>query len=155
MSSHDIGYSTNPLIRQEAGDMMRQVLGEERFTRHQPLHSALEAGVHFNLASDAPVTSPDWRRTVVAAVRRATRSTPGISGDPERITGLQALAAMTIDAAWQDHAEHFKGALIPGMAADLCLLSTPWPDDEEIEKLLDAEVRLTLSGGRIVHQSNS
>jgi hypothetical protein len=41
------------------------------------------------------------------------------------------------------------------MAADLCLLSNPWPDDEEIEKLLDAEVRLTLSGGRIVHQSNS
>ncbi|MDR6687163.1 putative amidohydrolase YtcJ [Arthrobacter sp. 1088] len=155
MASHHIGYSTNPLIREEAGDMMRQVLGEERFSRHQPLHSALEAGVHFNLASDAPVTSPDWRRTVAAAVRRATRSTPGNPGDPERITGLQALAAMTIGAAWQDHAEHFKGALMPGMAADLCLLSNPWPDDEEIEKLLDAEVRLTLSGGRIVHQSNS
>jgi predicted amidohydrolase YtcJ len=155
MSSHDIGYSTNPLIREEAGDMMRQVLGEDRFSRHQPLRSALDAGVHFNLASDAPVTSPDWRRTVAAAVRRATRSTPGNSGDPERITGRQALAAMTIDAAWQDHAEHFKGALIPGMAADLCLLSNPWPDDGEIEKLLDAEVRLTLSGGRVVHQSNT
>jgi predicted amidohydrolase YtcJ len=152
MASHHIGYSTNPLIREEAGDMMRQVLGEDRFSRHQPLHSALEAGVHFNLASDAPVTSPDWRRTVAAAVRRSTRSTPGNSGDPERITGLQALAAMTIGAAWQDHAEHFKGALMPGMAADICLLSNPWPDDAEIEKLLDAEVRLTLSDGRLVHQ---
>ena len=155
MASHGIGYSTNPLIRQEAGDIMRQVLGEDRFSRHQPLQSALEAGVHLNLASDAPVTSADWRRTVVAAVRRATRSRPGKPRDPELITGLQALAAMTIHAAWQDHAEHFKGALTPGMAADLCLLSNPWPVDEEIEKLLDTEVRLTLSGGRAVHQSTS
>ncbi|VXB10147.1 Amidohydrolase [Arthrobacter sp. 9V] len=153
MASHGIGYSTNPLIRQEAGDIMRQVLGEDRFSRHQPLQSAFGAGVQVNLASDAPVTSPDWRRTVVAAVRRATRSQPGAPHDPERITGLQALTAMTINAAWQDHAEHFKGALTPGMAADLCLLSNPWPVDEEIEKLLDTEVRLTLSGGRVVHQS--
>ncbi|MFJ5955105.1 amidohydrolase [Paenarthrobacter sp. NPDC092416] len=155
MAANGIGYSTNPLIRQEAGDMMRGVLGEERFSRHQPLHSALEAGVHFNLASDAPVTSPDWRLTVVAAVRRATRSTPGAPDDPERITGLQALAAMTSQAAWQDHAEHFKGALVPGMAADLCLLASPWPDDEEIEKLLETDIRLTVSGGRVVHQSTT
>lgn len=155
MASHGIGYSTNPLIRQEAGGIMREVLGEDRFSRHQPLRSALGAEVQFNLASDAPVTSTDWRRTVVAAVRRATRDQPGTTGDPERITGLQALAAMTTNAAWQDHAEHFKGALTPGMAADLCLLSQPWPVDEDIEKLLDTRIELTLSGGRVVHQSTS
>lgn len=153
MAGHGIGYSTNPLIRAEAGDMMRHVLGAERFSRHQPLRSAVEAGVRFNLASDAPVTSADWRRTVVAAVRRGTRSTPGNPDDPERITGLESLAAMTIHAAWQDHAEHFKGALVPGMAADLCMLSSPWPADQDIERLLDAEIRLTLSAGRVVHQS--
>ena len=115
----------------------------------------METGVRFNIASDAPVTSPDWRRTVVAAVRRATRSTPGAPGDPERITGLQALAAMTVEAAWQDHAEHFKGSLLPGRTADLCLLSTAWPADEEIDKLTDTDIRLTMSGGRVVHLSTS
>ncbi|MEV7604797.1 amidohydrolase [Paenarthrobacter sp. NPDC089322] len=155
MAAEGIGYSTNPLIRTEAGDMMRQVLGEERFSRHQPLDSALKAGVRFTIASDAPVTSADWRRTVAAAVRRSTRTRPGNPDDPERITGLQALAAMTINAAWQDHAEEFKGALVPGMTADLCMLSVPWPDDDEIEKLLDAQITLTLSGGRVVHQSTS
>ena len=155
MAERGIGYSTNPLIRQEAGDIMRQVLGEDRFSRHQPLRSAVETGVRFNIASDAPVTSPDWRRTVVAAVRRATRSTPGAPGDPERITGLQALAAMTVEAAWQDHAEHFKGSLLPGRTADLCLLSTAWPADEEIDKLTDTDIRLTMSGGRVVHLSTS
>lgn len=153
MADHGIGYSTNPLIRSEAGDIMRRVLGEERFARHQPLRSALDAGVCFNLASDAPVTSPDWRRTIVAAVRRGTASTPGDPNDPERITGLQALASMTSKAAWQDHAEHFKGSLLPGMAADLCLLSDPWPGDGDIETLPGARITLTVAGGRIVHQA--
>jgi predicted amidohydrolase YtcJ len=151
MAAHGIGYSTNPLIRAEAGDAMRRVLGEERFAQHQPLRSALEAGVQFNLASDAPVTSTDWRRTIVAAVRRSTRTRPGSPSDPERLTGLEALAAMTVQPAWQDKAEHFKGALIPGKAADLCLLSQPWPEDREIESLLDNAAALTLSGGRVVH----
>lgn len=153
MADHGIGYSTNPLIRSEAGDIMRTVLGEERFIRHQPLRSALEADVEFNLASDAPVTSPDWRRTIVAAVLRGTVSTPADPADPERITGLQALASMTCKAAWQDHAEHFKGSLLPGMVADLCLLSEPWPSDGEIEALLHTGIRLTVAGGRIVHQA--
>lgn len=151
MADHGIGYSTNPLIRAEAGDAMRRVLGEERFAQHQPLRSALDAGVQFNLASDAPVTSTDWRHTIVAAVRRSTRTRPGSPSDPERLTGLEALTAMTVQPAWQDRAEHFKGALIPGRAADLCLLSEPWPEDGEIESLLDNGAALTLSGGRVVH----
>lgn len=151
MAVHGIGYSTNPLIRAEAGDAMRRVLGEERFARHQPLRSALNTGVHFNLASDAPVTSTDWRRTVIAAVRRSTRTRPGPPADPERLSGLEALAAMTVQPAWQDNAEHFKGALLPGMAADLFLLSQPWPQDREIESLLENSAALTLSGGRVVH----
>jgi hypothetical protein len=59
---------------------------------------------------------------------------------------------MTADAAWQDHAEDFKGRLIPGMAADLCVLSRPWPEDDAIEDLLDTEIVLTLAGGRPVHE---
>lgn len=155
MAAHGIGYSTNPLIRAEAGDAMRRLLGEERFANHQPLRSALDAGVHFNIASDAPVTSTDWRRTVLAAVRRSTRTTPGSPTDPQRLGGLEALAAMTVQPAWQDRAEHYKGALIPGMKADLCLLSDPWPDDRDIEKILHNTAVLTLSGGRIVHNVTS
>lgn len=155
MAAHGIGYSTNPLIRVEAGDAMRRLLGEKRFADHQPLRSALQAGVHFNIASDAPVTSTDWRRTVIAAVRRSTRTNPGLPNDPQRLGGLEALAAMTVQPAWQDRAEHYKGALIPGMKADLCLLSDPWPDDRDIENVLHNTAVLTLSGGRVVHDITS
>ncbi|MGN6405579.1 amidohydrolase [Sinomonas sp.] len=152
MARHGVGYSTNPLIRHGAGDAMRRLLGDARFTRHQPLHSASEAGIKFSLASDAPVASTDWRETIVAAVRRGTRTTTGAADDPERIGGRRALAAMTADAAWQDRAEKAKGRIIPGMAADLCVLSTPWPDDDRIEDLLEADVTLTLAAGRTVHE---
>jgi predicted amidohydrolase YtcJ len=152
MAGHGIGYSTNPLIRHGAGDAMRHLLGEERFARHQPLRTAASAGLRYTLASDAPVASTDWRETIVAAVRRGTRSTPGAPDDPERIGGLRALEAMTADAAWQDHAEHLKGRIVPGMAADLCVLSRPWPRDDGIEELLESDVVLTLAAGQPVHE---
>lgn len=152
MAEHAIGYSTNPLIRRGAGDAMRRLLGEDRFARHQPLQSAAHSGIRFTLASDAPVASTDWRETIVAAVRRGTRTAPGPADDPERIGGLRALEAMTADAAWQDHAEHLKGRVVPGMAADLCVLSRPWPHDDAIEELLESDVVLTLAAGRPVHE---
>jgi hypothetical protein len=152
MARHGVGYSTNPLIRHGAGDAMRHLLGDARFVRHQPLRSASEAGIKFSLASDAPVASTDWRETIVAAVRRGTRTTTGAPNDPERIGGRRALAAMTADAAWQDRAETAKGRIAPGMAADLCVLSRPWPDDERIEDLLEADITLTLAAGRTVHE---
>lgn len=151
MAQLGIGYSTNPLIRATAGDLMRDVMGEERFARHQPLRSAIAAGVPVNLASDSPVTSTDWRRTVIAAVRRGTPAHQGAETDPERISSLDALAAMTSLPAWQDHAETYKGTLRPGMVADLCVLDGPWPDDHAIEDLMEREVVLTAVGGRIVH----
>ncbi|WP_240630292.1 amidohydrolase [Specibacter cremeus] len=151
MAAHGIGYSTNPLIRASAGDLMRDVLGAERFEAHQPLNTALAAGVSLNIASDSPVTSTDWRQTVIAAVRRGTPAHPGTDADPERITSLQALAAMTSLPAWQDHAESFKGALRPGMAADLCVLDGPWPDDAAIEDLAGRDIVLTLVAGHPVH----
>ncbi|GAB2735635.1 amidohydrolase [Sinomonas soli] len=151
MARHGIGYSTNPLIRHGAGDAMRRILGDERFARHQPLRTASQTGVRFTLASDAPVASTDWRETIVAAVRRGTRTSPGMPGDPESIHGTEALAAMTAHASWQDHMEHVKGVLSPGMAADVCVLSAPWPDDADIEDLLATEVVLTLAAGIPVH----
>jgi predicted amidohydrolase YtcJ len=152
MARHGIGYSTNPLIRATAGDLMRGVMGEERFARHQPLRSAISAGVQLNLASDSPVTSTDWRRTIIAAVRRGTPARPGVADDPERITALEALAAMTSLPAWQDHAETYKGTLRPGMVADLTVLDGPWPDDDRVEELMEREVTLTAVGGEVVHQ---
>lgn len=151
MAAHGVGYCTNPLIRFGGGASLERLLGPERFEWHQPLASAARAGVKFTATSDAPVTSADWRGEVVAMVTRTTRD-HGLPVNPaERVTSRTALAAMTSTAAWQDHAETVKGALVPGQLADLCLLDRPWPADEEIHDLTSNSIRCTWSGGRLVH----
>lgn len=152
LAAHQIGYSTNPSIRAAGGDLIKRLLGEERFGRHQPLNSALQAGVKLNIASDAPVTDTDWRRTIAAAVTRDTVHAPGNPDDPERITTGQALAAMTSLPAWQDHAEDFKGQLAPGLAADLCVLEGPWPEAADIDQLAERKVAWTIAAGTVVHE---
>lgn len=155
MSENGIGYSTNPLIRFDAAPLMRRVLGSTWFRGHQPLNTALGAQVAFNIASDAPVTSTDWRRSIVAATTRATSDAAPDLNDPECITSLEALSAMTALPAWQDHAESYKGLLHPGMVADLCVLDGRWPQPGRIDQLLDRKVLLTLSNGVAVHDELS
>ncbi|WP_102159450.1 amidohydrolase [Zhihengliuella halotolerans] len=149
LGEHRIGYSTNPAIRSAAGRLMLDVLGGERFARHQPLASALAAGVPANIASDAPVTSPDWRHSVIAAATRDTTAGPG-GNDDERLPLRTALALMTGTPAWQDHAERDKGGVAPGQLADLCVLAGPLPEDPR--QLLQIPTALTVSGGRIVYR---
>lgn len=153
MAAHRIGYCTNPLIRHDAGAALERMLGPERFSVHQPLATARGVGAPFTASSDAPVASVDWRREIVAMVTRRTRDHSEPVRPSERLGSRAALAAMTTSAAWQDHAERRKGAILPGHYADLCLLEHPWPDDEEIDALASNPITRTWSGGQLVHGS--
>ncbi|MFL4474881.1 amidohydrolase [Paeniglutamicibacter sp. MACA_103] len=148
---HGVGLSTNPNIRAEAGALMKKILGSARFDWHQPLASLLSAGVSTNIASDAPVTTPDWRETVIAAVTRDTTAGPGAASDPERVGFAQALEMMTFQPARQDHAEHRKGRLAPGYLADLCILANPI--DRDIRTLRTNPAIHTISNGTLVHSA--
>ena len=145
-----LGYSTNPAIRSAAGALMRSLLGEKRFAAQQPLASAAARDLDVSIASDAPVTSPDWRQSVIAAVTRDTTAGPG-DGDAERLTIAQALAMMTQTPARQDHAENHKGRIAAGYLADLCILQGPI--DADVTRLADNPTRHTLVGGELVYSS--
>lgn len=149
LKRHGVGLSTNPSIRSEAGALMKRILGAERFDAQQPLASLLSAGVSTNIASDAPVTTPDWRESVIAAVTRDTTAGPGGATDPERVRFAQALEMMTIQPARQDHAEHRKGRLALGFLADVCILANPI--DRDIRALRTNPATHTISNGTLVH----
>lgn len=149
MARAGIGYSTNPSIRSEAGALMQKLLGQQRFEAQQPLATAAERGVGVSLASDSPVTSPDWRQSVIAAVTRNTSAGPG-DGEPERLTQAQALAMMTQTPAWQDHAEQDKGWIREGYLADLCILRDPL--SARVEELLNNPTSYTIVGGNVVYE---
>ena len=75
---------------------------------------------------------------------------PGIND--QRITLAEALRTYTINGAWRDFAEDWKGSLEAGKTADLCVLDRDLlsiaPHD-----IPDARVLMTVLGGQVVYQA--
>jgi predicted amidohydrolase YtcJ len=131
------------------GDRHRdRFMGPERAARMSPAASALRRGLHFTIHCDAPVVPMEPLRLVWAAVNR--RSTSGASiGADQRIGAMEALRAVTIDAAYQHFEEDVKGSLEPGKLADLVILSaSPLEDPARIDEIRVLE---TVIGGRSVY----
>ncbi|MFF3494785.1 amidohydrolase [Streptomyces sp. NPDC002795] len=150
MADLGIGASMNPGLRWLASDMITKILDADHAERAFPLRSALAAGVRTTTGSDAPCVAPDWLRGLSSAMLRDTRSGPSPVGPAERVTLTQAVRSCTATAAWQDHAEDWKGTLEPGKVADLCLLggSLLRTDPAELPFL---PVDLTVVEGEVVH----
>lgn len=149
MAAEGITLNSNPSIRWMVGDGVNPVIGAERNSRRQPLRTAWDAGVNVCSSSDAPVAPPDWRVMVAAASTRAIRTDPSRT-DGQRLSPREALTSLTANAAWQGHAESWRGALVPGMAADLVVMGGPvdWRDPWT---LTEVPVRATLVSGEVRH----
>jgi predicted amidohydrolase YtcJ len=134
------------------GDRHREIfMGPERAARMSPAASALARGVRFTIHCDSPVVPMEPLRLVWSAVNRKTRS-GFVVGPSERISVMQALRAVTIDAAFQHFEEADKGSLEPGKLADLVVLSkNPLEVPGQIDQI---EVLETLIGGRSVYRAS-
>lgn len=144
-----IGACFNPVII----STFATTLPEDRVRRTEPLGSALRAGVRPGITSDAPVVPPDWRPAVVYAVSRShCWEGPVPADDLEGITSLDALAMLTREAAYREHGEQWRGTLKVGQRADLAVLDGTWPDDPEVESLMDRPIALTMVDGQVVYR---
>ena len=108
----------------------------------------LAAGVRLALGSDFPVESPDPRLGLHAAVTRRPAGAAGPWRPEERLTREEALHGFTTGAAWASFAEGRRGALRPGMDADLTLLGEDVLAVDE-EALPGVPVLATVVGGRV------
>lgn len=144
------GLNMNPGIKATISDLMDELLGEERSAAQWPVRSAVRAGVHVSSSSDAPVTEPDWREAVAAMLLRESKASGRVSGPDEVVDIATAVRAYTIEPAWQDFAEDWKGSLEPGKVADLCVLggSLLAADPHDIP---DIPVDMTVLDGEVVH----
>lgn len=105
------------------GDRHRDIfLGPQRAARISPLKSAMDRGIRFTLHNDTPVTPVNPLLLVQTAVTRMTRG-GSVLGPDQRIPLMQALRAVTIDAAWQNFEEKERGSIEPGKFADLIILN--------------------------------
>ena len=132
------------------GDWHREsVAGPERAENISPTGWILAEGMPVSIHSDAPVTFPNSMRIFDSAVNRTTRS-GYIIGPDQRLTPLQALKAMTLDAAYQHFEEASKGSLEVGKLADLVILDKD-PLKVDPATIKDIRVMATIKEGRSIY----
>ena len=103
------------------GDTHIKNFGFERASKISLAASALKKNIPFTLHQDSPVIEPDMLETIWCAVNRITKSGV-VLGEDERISPLEAIKAVTINAAYQYFEENEKGSLKEGKLADLIIL---------------------------------
>ncbi len=129
------------------------LIGREREHEAYAVNSLLKAGAVVAFGTDYPVENiPPLRNLYAAVAREFEAGGPAGGWQPqEKINIEQALRAYTWGSAFAEFSEARKGTLTPGKFADLVVLSkdiTRLPARE----LLDAEVLLTMVGGRVVFE---
>ena len=133
------------------GDRHRDIfMGPERAAGISPLKSSIDRGIRFTVHDDTPVTPVDPLQLIWVSVNRLTRSDQ-VLGPEERVSPLDAMRAMTIDAAWQNFEEDTKGSIEPGKLADLVILSDN-PLTVDPLTIREIEVLETIVGGETVYR---
>lgn len=116
------------------GDIHIKNFGMERASRISLAKSAGDKGIMYTFHQDAPVIAPNMLETIWCAVNRITKN--GVTlGEDERVTPLDAVKAVTKNAAYQYFEEDMKGTIKPGKVADLVIL------DKNILKVDPMDIR--------------
>jgi len=147
--------SMQPYHAIDDGRWAEKVIGPERAKTTYAFRSLLDNGARIAFGSDWFVAPPSPLDGIYAAVTRRTLDDRNPDGwVPEQKIGVEeALRAYTIDAAYASFDEKHKGSLERGKLADIVVLDrdlTRIPP----ETIRDAVVRLTIVGGRVVHESS-
>lgn len=131
------------------GDIHLKNFGPLRGHHISPAKSALDYGVSFNFHTDCPVVMPNLFQTAWTAVNRITKN--GIVlGEDQRIDVLNALKALTINAAYLYFEENEKGSLKAGKNADLIIVDEN-PLTIDPTRLKDIKVLYCYKNGVLVY----
>ena len=132
------------------GDWHRDsVFGAERASRISPLQSTVKRNMPYTTHNDTPIVPPDMMRLLWSGVNRVTRSGK-LLGPDQRITPLEALKSMTINAAYQFFEENDKGSIEVGKLADLTVLSAN-PLKVDAMTIKDIRIEETIKEGKTVY----
>ncbi|MFQ6099333.1 MAG: amidohydrolase, partial [Armatimonadota bacterium] len=147
--------SMQPYHAIDDGRWAEERIGAERCRHAYAFRQLLDSGVRLSFGSDWPVAPISPLAGIDAAVNRRTVDGRHPNGwhPHQRITVPEALRAYTSDAAYAVFREQDLGALEPGKLADAAVLSLDITDPANREAIPEAEVILTILGGRVVHDA--
>jgi len=146
-AGRDVVVVTQPAFIHHSGE---RYLAEVPTNKHAWLYRCgafLRAGLRPAAGSDAPVAPPGALLGISAAVTRRAASGQAVAPE-EALTVQEALEMHTRAAAYAAFEEKERGALIPGMLADIALLSAD-PTAVEPDAIRDIRVRMTVIGGKV------
>jgi len=137
-----------PSLVAERGDRYLQLVPGDRIETLYAFRTLLDAGVDLAAGSDAPVTSPRPLASLAAAAERRAAS-GRVVGTSQTVGAGDALRWWTAGAARAAFLEDERGAVRPGLRADLVLLARD-PGACSPEELRSLAVRRVWAGGRDV-----
>lgn len=120
----------------------------DRLYTNNPLRTPTGYGVFMALGSAARPIDP--LLGLYAATTRLGESNE-VYAPNERLTMPEAIVGYTHNGAALTFEEHIKGTLVPGMLADLVVLSENLLAIDP-ERTLESLVDLTIIGGRVVYE---
>lgn len=132
--------------RADGTDEWSRRLGGERAALAWRLRDLRDAGATLALGSDWPIAPYDVR--AVLATARAPR---GAASGRAGLSGLEALEGCTSHAARAAGAAGVAGRVAVGYRADLTALGVD-PVEAPADEVAQAPVRLTVTGGCVVHR---
>ncbi len=154
LAQNNFGIAMQPFISVMISDFEPAVVGERRAAYEWPTRTVWDAGANLTSSSDAPVTYPNWRLGVQAAVLREGLVSGKVSGPEECITVEEAIRSYTINGAWQDRMEDVKGSIEVGKVADFCIIGEDILSVDP-HKIGEIPVLMTIVGGRIVFDESA
>jgi predicted amidohydrolase YtcJ len=131
------------------GDTHVQQRGEQQAFYLSPMRAAIDQGLRPTNHTDFVVAPLDQLFVIWSAVNRLSRSGVVIGAD-QRITPLEALKAITINAAYQYQEEASKGSLELGKLADLVILDRN-PLKVAPMEIKDIKVLETIKEGKTIY----
>jgi predicted amidohydrolase YtcJ len=129
-------------------------LGEKRIKEGAYMwQSLLKTGAKVINGTDVPVEPINPIASFYASVSRKTlKGEPEGGYEPEeKMTREQALRSYTLDAAFGEFEEGFKGSIEVGKAADFTIFSSDLMTINE-DEILQTKVMMTIVNGRIVYR---
>jgi hypothetical protein len=123
--------------------------GKEQAYFLSPMRAAIDKGLRPTNHTDFNVSPLDQMFVMWSAVNRLSRGGEVIGPD-QRVTPLEALKAITINAAYQYFEEKSKGSIEPGKLADLVILDKN-PLTVAPDAIKDIKVVETIKEGKTVY----
>ncbi len=123
--------------------------GMEQASFMSPLRRAIDMGLRPTNHTDFMVTPLNQMFLIWTAVNRISREGVVI-GEDQRISVMEAIAAQTINGAYQHFEEDRKGSIEVGKLADLVVLDNN-PLSVEPMALRDIKVNQTIKAGKVIY----